>query len=919
MQKLIHLVLALVSCASVVWSAATASDIPALRAAFAKPPADARIMMRWWWFGPAVTKPEIERELRVMKDAGIGGVEIQPVYPLALDDPKRGFRNLPYLSDEFLDALRFASSKAHELGMRVDITLGSGWPYGGPTTPVTQAAGRLRYEQVEIPADARSIPTPSISTGERFIAAFIAPGDATHISLQKLARITDLQPPRLPIPQNLSGPHVALFFIASRTGMQVKRAGVGAEGFVLDHYDRSAIENHLTQVGDRLIQGFGSTPPYAVFSDSLEVFASDWTGDLLDEFRKRRGYDLTAYLPALIGNIGERTGAVRHDWGETLTELADEHYLTPIREWAHAHGTRFRSQTYGVPPVVLSSNSLVDLPEGEGPHWRSFGTARWAASASHLYGRPVTSSETWTWLHSPAFRATPLDMKAEADLHFLQGVNQLIGHGWPYSPPSAADPGWRFYAAAAFNDHNPWFQVMPDITAYLQRVSFLLRQGQPANDVAVYLPTDDAWAGFKAGSDSVDRSMNALLGNELIPQILNAGYNFDFIDDRAIASVGIPYRILILPGVERISIGTLQHLEAFVKKGGLLVATRRMPSLAPGLLDAKSDTARIVALSESLFGGSNEKARVVKDEQALGTTLAQLLPPDFSTGAAGSAMGFVHRKLPSGDIYFVANTTNQPVETKATVRVSGLAAEWWNPFTGETRQADTAQSGDKTTLELKLAPYESRVLVFSKDRTSRPPVPQPSREPAVLDISADWKVSFPSLNETEIMNRLHSWSADEATRFYSGLAVYEKTIDLPASFAGPDSGVVMNFGTGTPVEPPKGTSPGMRALLESPVRESAVIYVNGQKAGSVWHPPYEVHVTHLLHAGPNQIRIVVGNSAINTLAGQAPKSYRLLNLRYGERFVPQDMDNLTALPSGILGPIRLVAKAPSHFVSSRTR
>jgi hypothetical protein len=101
----------------------------------------------------------------------------------------------------------------------------------------------------------------------------------------------------------------------------------------------------------------------------------------------------------------------------------------------------------------------------------------------------------------------------------------------------------------------------------------------------------------------------------------------------------------------------------------------------------------------------------------------------------------------------------------------------------------------------------------------------------------------------------------------------------------------------------------MRALLESPVRESAVVYVNGQKAGSVWHPPYEVDVTHLLHAGPNQVRIVVGNSAINTLAGRAPKSYRLLNLRYGERFVPQDMNNLTPLPSGILGPIRLVVNA----------
>jgi hypothetical protein len=113
-----------------------------LQRSFAQPPDDARIMMRWWWFGPAVTKPEIERELRVMKAGGIGGVEIQAVYPLALDDPATGIKNLPFLSDEHLEALRFASEKGRELGMRIDLTLGSGWPFGGPTVSIKR---RARY------------------------------------------------------------------------------------------------------------------------------------------------------------------------------------------------------------------------------------------------------------------------------------------------------------------------------------------------------------------------------------------------------------------------------------------------------------------------------------------------------------------------------------------------------------------------------------------------------------------------------------------------------------------------------------------------------------------------------------------------------------------------------------------------------
>src|SRR5260221_11081685 len=98
-----------------------AARIDDLHKTFEHPPDNTRIMMRWWWFGPAVTKPELERELHVMKQGGIGGVEVQPVYPLLPDDPEHGVKNLPYLSDEFLDMLRFTSEKCKELGMRFDL------------------------------------------------------------------------------------------------------------------------------------------------------------------------------------------------------------------------------------------------------------------------------------------------------------------------------------------------------------------------------------------------------------------------------------------------------------------------------------------------------------------------------------------------------------------------------------------------------------------------------------------------------------------------------------------------------------------------------------------------------------------------------------------------------------------------------
>ena len=136
-------------------------------------------MMRWWWFGPTVTKAGLEREMRLMKEGGIGGFEIQPVYPVALDDPAAGFETHPFLSDAFLDHVRFAAAKARELGLRVDLTLGSGWPYGGP-----QVGDRRRppascgSSASRCPPAARACPVPDIRAGERLMAAFLAPSRA---------------------------------------------------------------------------------------------------------------------------------------------------------------------------------------------------------------------------------------------------------------------------------------------------------------------------------------------------------------------------------------------------------------------------------------------------------------------------------------------------------------------------------------------------------------------------------------------------------------------------------------------------------------------------------------------------------------------------------------------------------------------
>ncbi|TAM82245.1 MAG: glycoside hydrolase [Acidobacteria bacterium] len=876
---------------------------------FVKPPDDSRIMMRWWWFGAAVTNTELEREIRAMKQAGIGGFEIQPVYPLALDNPARGIRNLPYLSDSFLDALRFVSRKAQETGMRLDLTLCSGWPYGGSDVPVTQAAAMLRVVSAPVRYGDNSVAAPSLEAGESLIAAWAVRGEHLQFSEASVQKLDGIGGARVPVPEQQPF-HAVKFFIASRTGMQVKRAAVGAEGFVIDHYDAAAVNAYLRSTGERLMQAFNGKRPYAIFSDSLEVFRADWTPNMLEEFRRRRGYDLQAHLLALLGDAGAETSAIRCDWGRTLTELANDHYLAPLREWANRNGTKLRCQAYGEPPVTLSSNRLVDLPEGENSDWRDLSPARWASSACHLYGKPVASAETWTWIHSPAFRATPLDLKAEADRNFLQGINQIVGHGWPYSPPEAAEPGWRFYAAGALNDHNPWWPVMPDLALYLQRMCFLLRQGKPANDVALYLSTSDAWAQFTANSNpSVNSVLAGLLGKDVFGRILDAGFNFDFIDDEAIELVGVPYSAVVLPGVERIPLAAYQKIRDYALHGGTVIATPPIPHFAPGLLEGRRDSAKVEALSRELFEGQNAPGFLAEQEAALGVALPRRLTPDVELNPRTPEIGFIHRQLDDGHLYFMANTGNRAHDVEAIFRVKKLSPQRWDPFTA-TKSAvrwSTARDG-RIVVRLHFEPYESAILVFSNPSGATAPAPsKPDDLPAPINLSSGWKVSFTGAGKSIQMDRLHSWTELEGLRFFSGQGVYEKAVPVPESMLKPGGKVYLNFGRGVPIEPHHRLN-GTQAWIESPVREAAVVYVNGVRAGSVWRPLYELEVTPWLHPGANTFRIVVGNLAINSMAGKSLPDDRLLNERYGKRFEPQDMDNLKPLPSGLLGPVSLVAR-----------
>jgi hypothetical protein len=903
--------------------------LQALRAGFLNPPDEAKPMVRWWWFGAAVVKPEILRELEQMKADGIGGAELAFVYPEVLDDPAKNLKNLPFLSPEMLDAVNYAQTEGRRLGLRIDVTLCSGWPYGGPATTLEQATTRLKTVEVPLAANAASVATPKLGEGETLLGAAIVngtpnpppirrgpPGQAPPPNTWDAATAKSFTPSGAMTsvaPEDKS--RVALFFIQSHTKQEVKRAAVGAEGYVLDPFSRQAVKTHLDKVGEPLVKAFGNTPPYAIFSDSLEAYGADWTPELPAEFKKRRGYDLMAHLAELVGGGSAPADTVRHDYGRTLTELVNENYLTQINDWANAHGTKFRSQTYGEPAVNFSSQNLVALAEGEGPQWRAFSTLRWATSANHVFGHNVTSGETFTWLHSPVFRATPLDMKTEADIDFIMGENQLIYHGWPYSPPDheVPEPGWSLYAAASFNNHNPWHPVEPAVNKYIARLSFLMRQGQPANQVAILLPEDDAWASFSPGHTTMTGALARLITPELMAAILSAGYNVDFIDAAAIDKVGFGnHQVVVIPPTDRIPLETLRKLDQWVTKGGgKAIAVGRAPSMDA---DGKTSPELTKLLGMLPFVPDNENlARALKEETKPDLQLAN------ADDATKSAIGFVHRKLPAADLYFVVNTSNHAVKTTATFATAYRGGEDLNPDTGAARGDEV----DPRDWPLQLAPYESRAIVFHEGTGAWTGSKGLDRAP--VDLSGDWKVTFVATGRTQTEATLTDWTADPETLHYSGEAVYSR--DFNDDFGGTpmalevDGGVALPGSPGSPPEhalmpnglpDPRVTrpGPGMHAYYDPPVREGALVFINGKEAGALWHPPYRLDVSKLLKPGQNHIEIRVYNTALNAWSAEPPHDYKPLIQKYGDRFQMQDLDKVQPVSSGLLGTIKLVEMEP---------
>lgn len=835
-----------------------AADPLTLETQFASPPPEAAMTAYWVWFGPAVTREEIDRDLANMKQAHINGTVLLPVYPLSPDDLANGIRNLPFLSDEYLDIVGYTARRARETGMTLDMTLGTGWPYGGPWITPELGARMIRMRDAAQP----------LKPGEQIVATF---GQRSVVAMP--------------------------------TGMTVKRPSVGGEGLVFDHYNPKALTRHLEVVGEKLQAAVG-TNGSRFWCDSLEVFESNWTPGFLDSFRRMRGYDLTPHLAKLFDEPDAEARQIRHDYWQTLSELAAENFFRPLQQWCHDKGVELRAEPYGEPPVSLGSFRYVDQPTGEGYKWRTFDGSRWASSGGHLHGHNIIGAEAWTWVGYPnRFDDTLEQLKLTSDMHFVAGINTLMCNSYISSPSSAGQPGWMGYWGPFINHNQTWWPYFPLFSRYVQRVSWLLQQGKPVADVALYLPMDDVFAdapassGLNLGYLAINKRLHGeslwwaglRLAMEadtpVVSTIVTSGYAFDGIDSATLPQAKIAgerlqmglgdYRIVVLPNLTGMPLADLEKLATFVKAGGCVIATKRLPEVAYGGQSHQSDTEALSRLVREMFAGpryGKGRAILVPDERdSLREALAACAAPDLQLARPDRDVGFVHRHLPDQDFYFIANLGMEEKSLPTKFRSEGKSVEIWDPMSG------AITSGWDGTLHLD--PCGSIIVrVAARDSDGAKPAPPPVIEPH--ELAATWKLRTEGKEVS--LERLVSWTEIPGLLHFSGTASYSTEVNLDL---GNRRRVVLDLGE---------------------VREIAEVAINGRPAGVAWKRPYRLDVTGLVRPGRNSIEIKVTNLWINAMLGRPQPDYSALNAKFGVRFpAPVEWKKCSPLPSGLLGPVSI--------------
>jgi hypothetical protein len=354
--------------------------------------------------------------------------------------------------------LDFTVNKAKELGLQVDMSLGTGWCFGGPMVSDNDANAKVFFR------------TNLVRAPNKFFAKYDKQNIQTIMAYDKEGKCMDLTPMLKGDGsiewQPTQGEWTVYILWQQPSGQKVKRPAPGGEGYMLNLIYSQAISNYLSWFDKANYKG---SLPRAVYHDSYE-YRSDWSPDFLEKFYKRKGYKLQEYLPYLFRHIdGETSKRIITDYRETVSDIMIEESIPIWINWSHKKGLLTRNEAHGSPANLLDLYALVDIPETEMFYKdRNVLISKLASSAAHITGKKLTSAETGTWLKEH-FNERLMDIKEIVDQMFVSGVNHIIFHGTCYSPEEALWPGWVFYASSQINPRNPIWRDIPALSQYISR------------------------------------------------------------------------------------------------------------------------------------------------------------------------------------------------------------------------------------------------------------------------------------------------------------------------------------------------------------------------------------------------------------------------------------------------------------------
>lgn len=695
----------------------------------------------------------------------------------------------------------------------------------------------------------------------------------------------------------------------SLTGARNRPAVPSGSGYEVDKLSRehtlSYIKEYISPLETALGDLFGQTLKYVTL-DSWEAGMQNWTDNMLDEFRSRRGYNLIPYLPCLAGyvtgnsNISDR---VLWDFRRTLADMFAENHYGVITDFLNSKGIKTYGEASGVSLEILEDALLckkyVDIPMGEfwyralHPELMYYQDVRGATSASHIYAKRIVAAESFTG----GGYESPFTLKKIADYWFTQGINRIVFHSTAHQPLNTK-PG-NTMVGTHINRNITWADNARPFMAYLARNSFMLQRGIFIADL-LYLLDEGA------------PSTMPVWGSGLIPAPPD-GFDYDYINTDALINRlsvspegklvlpdGTSYSILVLPGSKYMTLNVLKKIYDLVTAGATVLGAR--PESTPSLSGYPGSEEEFSCLVKEIWGDldgiSRTRRTCGKGEIFWGTPPDKLLKnkaiqPDLEySSPPGTHINWIHRKEKNAEIYFIVNSSDISINAEVRFRVKGMKAEIWDPVSGIIKPAFISDAGESTALQLHLSERESVYVVFKPEGPSSP-IETSKNQPVQLDLGNNpWTISFPpdmGAPANIITDSLKLWTTfdDEGIRYFSGTAVYSRKINLTRKSFSKSSGYILDLGK---------------------VFDIAEVIINGTSAGILWCPPFKKDVTGLLKKGENNIEVKITNQWTNRIIGDMKKPAGQKILSPGVFVYPRrETDN-----SGLLGPVKLYRYITDH-------